>query len=76
MVTRTLKILQQLLLDFKSVPDPFGTICIKGLKVLPSCVLLKFNKRDAKTSYWVNTCSKLIISTGDKRQWLLPLRLS
>ena len=32
MVRQTLKILQQMLQDFKSVSDHFGTLCIKGLK--------------------------------------------
>ena len=31
MVRHTLKILQQMLQDFKSVSDHFGTLCIKGL---------------------------------------------
>ena len=34
MVKHTLKILQQMLQDFKSVFDHFGTLCIKGLKIL------------------------------------------
>ena len=29
----TLKILQNLLQDFQSVSDPFGTLCVKGLKL-------------------------------------------
>ena len=32
MVRHTLKILQQMLQDFKSVSDHFRTLCIKGLK--------------------------------------------
>ena len=32
MVRHTSKILQQMLEDFKSVSDHFGTLCIKGLK--------------------------------------------
>ena len=32
MVGHTLRILQQILQDFKSVSDHFGTLCIKGLK--------------------------------------------
>ena len=32
MVRHTLKILQQMLQNFKSVSDHFGTLCIKGLK--------------------------------------------
>ena len=32
MVRHTLKVLQQMLEDFKSVSDHFGTLCIKGLK--------------------------------------------
>ena len=32
MVRHTLKILQQMLQDFKSVSDHFGTLCIKGLR--------------------------------------------
>ena len=32
MIKHTLKILQQMLQDFKSVSDHFGTSCIKGLK--------------------------------------------
>ena len=31
MVRHTLKILQQMLQDFESVSDHFGTLCIKGL---------------------------------------------
>ena len=31
MVRHTIKILQQMLQDFYSVPDHFGTLCIKGL---------------------------------------------
>ena len=31
MARHTLKILQQMLQDFKSVSDHFGTLCIKGL---------------------------------------------
>ena len=34
MVGHTLKILQQLLQDFLSVSDHFGTLCIKGLKCI------------------------------------------
>ena len=34
MVRHTLKILQQMLEDFKSVPDHFGTLCIKGLRTV------------------------------------------
>ena len=34
MVRHTLKILQQMLQDFKSVSDDFGTLCIKGIKEL------------------------------------------
>ena len=33
MVRHTLKILQQMLQDFESVSDHFGTLCIKGLKL-------------------------------------------
>ena len=32
MVKHNLKILQQMLEDFKSVSDHFGMLCIKGLK--------------------------------------------
>ena len=32
MVRQTLKILQQMLQDFKSVSDHFGTLCMNGLK--------------------------------------------
>ena len=34
MVRHTLKILQQMLQDFYSVSDQFGTLCIKGLITL------------------------------------------
>ena len=33
MVRHTLKILQQMLQDFQSVSDHFGTLCIKGLSI-------------------------------------------
>ena len=33
MVTHTLKILQQMLLDFLSVSENFGTLCINWLKL-------------------------------------------
>ena len=41
MVRHTLKILQHLLQDFYSVPDHFGTLCIKGLKLVHEQVVNK-----------------------------------
>ena len=34
MVRHTFKILQQMVQGFQSVSDHFGTLCIKGLKIL------------------------------------------
>ena len=38
MVRHTLKILQQMLQDFLSVSDHFGTLCIKRLKYMGPCL--------------------------------------
>ena len=40
MIRHTLKISQHLLQDFQSVPEHFGTLCIKGLKAVNKTKLL------------------------------------
>ena len=48
MVRHTFKILQQMLQDFKSVSDHFGTLCIKGLRIKEILGLLTMKKSDKK----------------------------
>ena len=45
MVRHTLKILQQMLLNFEGVPDHFGTLYIKGLRS-QSCNYETFNNNN------------------------------
>ena len=42
MVRHTLKISQQMLRDFKSVSDDFGTLCIKGLSLADITIIETF----------------------------------
>ena len=55
MVKHTLKILQQMLQDFESVSDHFGTSCIKGLTCIITITIALTNKIENKNEYENNS---------------------
>ena len=56
MVRHTLKILQQMLHDFWSVSDHFGTLCIKGLNIIESFWYITHQRFDHDSQFpkWQN----------------------
>ena len=77
LVRRISKVLQNLLQDFWSVSDHFGTLCIKGLKlitlawkglILPAGIHLpKVNNKSTRTRCEIR--SKLTINISERCQW-------
>ena len=58
MVKHTLKILQEILQDFKSVIDHFGTLCIKGLRNFQSLIVLQEETKNSNDGNYCKTASK------------------
>ena len=78
MVRQTLKILQQMPQDFKSVPDHFETLCIKGLintQSFKSNRLLFLKIKCHKGSFFHWLLRALSIEIGQKGSKIFEKRL-
>ena len=72
MIRHTLKILQQMLRDFKSVSDHFETLCIKGfkaLKLLTRQHLSIYYKMAATKSLPTFLTGNICLKSGIKATW-------